>query len=189
LVWLLAVGPALAGAPLDFIQQSVDKLFDVLNDPRYQGEQGKLEQQEVLFDMSKDIFDYIELSRRTLGRNWNELTTEQRMEFTDLYSRLLKNAYIDKIQSYTDQAVEIKREIMLGGDKAVVETYVVDAGKRVPIDYSLVLNKEGWRVYDVKVEGVSLVKNYRTQFNEILSGSPPEEMLRILREKVQTSQG
>lgn len=170
--------------PQQFIKTTVDRVLNVLNDPKYEGEQGKIEQARVLRKLGDEIFDWVELSRRTLARNWNLLTMEQRREFVNLYADLLADTYMDRVQSYAGQEVTFNGHEMLSDVKATVNSVVDNQGKEIPFVYRLIFRRGHWGVYDVQVEGVSLVKNYRTQFADILSNQTPKEMLEILRDKV-----
>lgn len=186
LLTLTPVSALCANDPQQFIQTTVDKVLSVLEDPKYKSEQGKVEQAKVLRKLGDDIFDWVELSRRTLARNWNELNTEQRKEFVHLYADLLAATYMDRVQSYAGQKVSFLGHEMLSDTKAQVNSIVDNQGKEIPFVYRLILRRGKWGVYDVQVEGVSLVKNYRTQFADILSNQTPDEMLKILREKINT---
>ncbi|MFW5490546.1 MAG: MlaC/ttg2D family ABC transporter substrate-binding protein [Desulfovibrio sp.] len=186
LLTLTPVSALCANDPQQFIQTTVDKVLSVLEDPKYKSEQGKVEQAKVLRKLGDDIFDWVELSRRTLARNWNELNTEQRKEFVHLYADLLASTYMDRVQSYAGQKVSFLGHEMLSDTKAQVNSIVDNQGKEIPFVYRLILRRGKWGVYDVQVEGVSLVKNYRTQFADILSNQTPDEMLKILREKINT---
>ncbi|MFW6324849.1 MAG: MlaC/ttg2D family ABC transporter substrate-binding protein [Desulfovibrionales bacterium] len=172
-----------AGQPMEFMQQKVKAVLTVLAEPKT--DSGGTRRIERLRSLSQEIFDFIELSRRTLGRHWNRLTKEQRKEFTFLFSRLLEKTYLDRIQEYSKERVEFNDEILFTEKRAEVKTSIVQSSKRIPISYRLLKKEKGWRVYDVQVEGVSLVKNYRTQFASILSRNAPEKLLQMMRDKVQ----
>jgi len=130
------------------------------------------------------IFDYTELSRRALSRNWRKLNKEQQEEFTKLFSKLLGNIYMSRILKYSDEKVIYSQEKMLSEDKAEVETNIVTASKEIPITYRLILINGEWRVYDVVIEGISLVANYRSQFRQILADNSPQALLDMLKKKV-----
>ena len=130
------------------------------------------------------MFDEVELSRRTLARNWNKLNTAQQQEFIQLFRQVLEKAYIDKILSYTDEKIVFDKESMLSENQSEVQTRVITSSKEIPIFYRVILKDGVWKVYDVVIENVSLVQNYRTQFNDILAKNTPEQLLEILRKKV-----
>jgi len=131
-----------------------------------------------------EIFDYKELSRRTLGREWKKFKPEQQTEFIDLFSKLLENVYADRILAYTHEKIEFGKETQLKKGRMEVESYIITLDNtKVPLFYRM-SNKSGqWLVYDIVIEGVSMIKNYRGQFRQILSKKKPEDLLQTLREK------
>jgi len=130
------------------------------------------------------MFDDVELSKRTLAKNWNSLNVAQRQEFVLLFRQVLEKAYIDKILAYTDEKIVFDRETMVSGTQAEIQTKIVTPSKEIPISYRVLLKDGAWKVYDVVIENVSLVLNYRTQFNDILAKNTPEQLIEILRKKV-----
>jgi phospholipid transport system substrate-binding protein len=176
--------PVYAGPPLDVVQLNANKGFEVLRDPKLKGESAKEVKKEKLRLIYDQLFDDVELSKRTLAKNWNSLNVAQRQEFVKLFRQVLEKAYIDKILAYTDEKIVYERENMVSGTQAEVQTKIVMASKEIPITYRLLLKDGAWRVYDVVIENVSLVLNYRTQFNDILVKNTPEQLLEILRKKV-----
>ena len=179
------VVPAVAGPALDSVKGDVETILKILKNPAYQGEAGKKTKQEHIRKISVKMFDFAELSKRTLGFNWNKFSTAQRQEFVDLYKGILEDAYVDKITSYTDERINYTRELQLSENSAEVQSTVVTKSGEIPVYYRM-HNKDGqWRVYDIVIEGVSLVNNYRTQFREILANNPPAYLLETMRKKVQ----
>ncbi len=174
-----------AGAPLDALQIRMKSLLDVLRDPSFKALPTQEEKKEKLLPIIDEIFDYNELSRRTLSRNWKKLTTEQRQEFTDLFSKLLGIVYINRLLEYTNEKVVFGKEKMLSKNKAEVQSKIVTSSKEIPIHYRLILKNGTWRVYDVLIEGVSLIRTYRSQFKRILTKQGPEDLLKMLRKKVE----
>jgi phospholipid transport system substrate-binding protein len=184
-MWFLPVTPSLAGPGLDAVKDDVDAVLKVLKNPAYKGESGKKTKQDQIRKISLKMFDFGELSKRTLGLNWNKFSATERQEFIDLYRGILEDAYIDKITSYTDEKIQYTKEVQLSDNSVEVQSIIVTKSAEIPIYYRM-LNREGhWRVYDVVIEGVSLVNNYRTQFREILANNPPEYLLDTMRKKVQ----
>ena len=181
---LLSALPASAGAPLDTVQANVNKVLDVLRDPALKGESAKGTKKEKLEAIYEQMFDGVELSMRTMGGNWKKLNPAQQKEFTRLYRQILEKAYIDKILSYTNEKIVFPKESMLSNNQAEVQTKVVTSSKEIPIFYKVILKGGTWKVYDVVVENVSLVQNYRSQFNSILAKNTPDQLLEILRKKV-----
>jgi phospholipid transport system substrate-binding protein len=177
--------PVYAGAPLDTVQANVNKVFDVLRDPKLKGDSAKEIKKEKLRVIYGQMFNEVELARRTLARNWNELNPAQQQEFIRLFRQVLENAYIDKILSYTNEKTVFSREIMPSTEQAEVQTKIITSSREIPIFYRVILKDGAWKVYDVVVENVSLVQNYRSQFKSILASHTPDQMLETLRKKVQ----
>jgi phospholipid transport system substrate-binding protein len=176
--------PVYAGVPTDTVQANVNKVLDVLRDPKLKPASAKAIKKEKLRPIYERMFDDVELSRRTLARNWNSLNAAQRQEFVQLFRQVLEKAYIDKILSYTNEKIVFDRESTLAENQVEVQTRVVTASKEIPISYRMILKNGTWKVYDVVIENVSLILNYRTQFNEILAKNSPEQLLVTLRQKV-----
>jgi phospholipid transport system substrate-binding protein len=183
LLFLVAF-PAFAGVPLDTVKTNVNGVLDVLRDPRLKGESGKKVKEQRIAAAADKLFDYVELSKRTLGLNWNKFTTDQRKEFVELFTTILKDAYVEKITVYTNEQVNFTKEVPLSEATVEVQSGVVAKGGETPIYYRVIKKDNEWKVYDVVIEGVSLIGNYRTQFREILGNNPPETLLATLRKKV-----
>jgi len=184
LMILFSLIPAYADAPLASVQTNVNKVLGVLRDPALKADSAKETKKDKLRSIYEGMFDEVELSRRTLARNWNKLSTDQRREFVQLYQQVLEKAYVDKILSYTNEKIAYERETKLSGNQVEVQTAIITSSKKIPIYYRVILNGGTWKVYDVIIENVSLVQNYRTQFNSILEKNSPEQLLEILRKKV-----
>ena len=174
-----------AGAPLDTIKADVGQVLDLLREKNLDKEKKK-EKLEVMYER---MFDEVELSKRTLGLNWNKLNPAQQQEFVKLFRQVLEKAYIDKILSYTNEKINFSRENMLSNNQAEVQTKVITSSKEIPISYRMILKDNTWKVYDVVVENVSLVQNYRSQFKDILANHTPDQMIEILQKKVKGQQG
>ncbi len=181
LLWPAAFAVAAEG-PRAMVKTHVDEVVRVLNDPALEGKpQAKLEK---IKDISKTFFDYEELSKRSLGANWRRFTPEQQKTFVSLYQKLLEKAYGDRILEYSNEKIDIGKERPLSPTTVVVPTTVVRQGGNISIDYRLTQENGKWLVYDVVIEGVSLVSNYRAQFRDILANSSPDELIEKLRKKV-----
>jgi phospholipid transport system substrate-binding protein len=176
--------PVYAGAPMATVEANVKKVLDVLRDPKLKGPQAKEAKKEKLRVIYKGMFDEVEFSKRTLALNWPKLSPAQQKEFVVLFEQVLEKAYIDKILDYSNEKVDFYKENMSKDTQAEIQTKVVTSSKEIPIFYRVILKDGNWRVYDVVVENVSLVQNYRTQFNDILATKTPEQLLEILRKKV-----
>ena len=184
LMLMLLSHAAYAVTPLDSAQADANRVIEVLRDPKLKAASAKELKKEKLRAIYKDMFDEIELSRRTLGRNWNKLNPTQREEFVHLYEQVLEKAYIDKILTYTNEKILFYKEIKLADNQAEVQSKVIMSSKEIPIFYRMIMKGNIWKVYDVVVENVSLVQNYRSQFNDILAKNTPDQLLEILRKKV-----
>jgi len=176
---------ALADEPLKIIETRVDRIVKILGNKGLD-EDVKVKQLEMA---ANETFDYVYLSRMTLGRNWLKLDDGQRSEFVELYRQLLEKNYMGQLLKYTDEKVVFDRQTLLSDTKAEVDSNIVSSDKKIPITYRLIQRGGDWKVYDLVIEGVSLVSNYRTQFNDILSRQTPAEMLAILRKKVTEKSG
>lgn len=174
---------AFAGVPLDTVKVNVNDVLDVLGDPKIKGGAGKKVKEQRIEAAADKLFDYVELSKRTLGLNWNKFNPEQRKEFVELYRMMLKNTYVDKITAYNNEQISFTREVPLTENTVEVQSVVVSKGAKIPIYYRVIKKETNWKVYDVVIEGVSLINNYRTQFREILGNNPPEKLLDTLRKK------
>lgn len=181
---LLFAPPVDAGPPLDAVQANVNKVLDVLRDPKLKAASAKEAKKQKLWAIYEVMFDDIELAKRTLGRNWNSMTVEQRKEFVPLFRQVLEKAYIDRILDYADEKVIFERETMNSKTQAEIHSKVATASKEIPITYRVLLKDGSWKVYDVVVENVSLVLNYRNQFNEILAKDTPAQLIETLRKRV-----
>jgi phospholipid transport system substrate-binding protein len=184
LMLLLFSFPAHAGVPLDMVQANVNSVLDVLRDPALKPASAKETKKQKLRSIYDRMFNQVELSKRSLGRNWNKLNTTQQQEFVKLFQQVLEKAYIDKILAYTNEKIEFDRESKLSETQAEVQTTAITSSKTIPIYYRLIFQNGAWGVYDVVIENVSLVQNYRTQFNDILAKNTPEQLLETLRKKV-----
>ena len=180
--------PALAGVPLDTVKAHANTVLDILRDPKLQGEAGKKIKEQRIEAAADDLFDFVELSKRTLGLNWNKLTLEQRKEFVQLFRAILSDAYVDKVASYTNEQVNFTKEVPLTETTVEVQSVVVSKSGQVLITYRVIKEEGGWKVYDVVIEGVSLVNNYRSQFSRIINQSSYADLVRRLKTKVSERQ-
>jgi len=173
-----------ADTPRDTIKSRVNQLFDVLRDPAFQGESAEELKKKKIWSIFDKTFDYIEFSKRTLARNWRKLNPDQREEFTKLYKALLDKVYMNRILAYTDQKIVFGKERALAQNRVEVQSKIVAGSNRTPIHFRMILKNDQWWVYDLVVEGISLVKNYRSQFKRIIKRESLEGMFEILRKKV-----
>lgn len=168
------------------VENTVNRVLDVVRDPKLKSPSAKSVKTEKLRIIYKDMFDEMEFSRRTLTRNWNKFTPEQRKEFVDLFEQVMEKTYLDRILEYSNEKIVFYKESIVAEGKAEIQSKVITSSKEVPIYYRMILKNGKWKAYDVVVENVSLVQNYRTQFNEILVSGTPEQLLETLRKKVKT---
>jgi phospholipid transport system substrate-binding protein len=183
LVLLTLSSVVMAGDAKDTVQAQINKMLTKMKTPEFKEMQRDAKLTEIT-NIIDEVFDWEELSRRTLGREWRKFSSDQQKEFISLFQKLLQGIYADRILAYTSEEIDFGKETELKKGRVEVESYIVTTdNKKVPLFYRLT-NKSGqWRVYDVVIEGVSMVKNYRGQFREILSKKKPEELLQTLREK------
>jgi phospholipid transport system substrate-binding protein len=179
LLALVAPRPAAAGAPTDQLKRQVDAVVRTLEDPALKA--NPAQRRATVRKISEEIFDYKETARRALGRHWSARTPQEQEEFVRLFADLLERAYLSRIEQYQGEKVRYAAET-IDGPEAVVKTLIVTPqGSEVPVDYRMRLADGRWLVYDVNIEGVSLVANYRTQFNRIVQTESYESLVRKLR--------
>jgi phospholipid transport system substrate-binding protein len=166
------------------VETQINKMLARMQEPSFK-EQPRDAKLADIRKIINEIFDYQELSARTLGRDWKKFNPQQQTEFIDLFSQLLENVYADRILAYTSEKIEYGKVTELRENQTEVESYIITKDNtKVPLFYRLVLKDGQWRVYDVVIEGVSMIKNYRGQFREMLANKTPEDLLQTLREKV-----
>jgi phospholipid transport system substrate-binding protein len=176
------VETAYAGPATDAMKGTIDEVLRILRDKELKQPPKADERRQLLEKVVGDRFDYQEMSRRALGAPWNTLSDKDKQEFVGLFKSLLVSSYADKIETYSGEGVQYINE-RTEKDYAEVRTKVQTGKTDIPLDYRL-LNKAGdWRVYDVVVDGVSLVNNYRGQFTKILRSSGYPELVEQLRKK------
>jgi phospholipid transport system substrate-binding protein len=174
--------PAWAGPPVDAVKKTVDEVISILEDPAWKKPEKKEERRKLLEQTIAQRFNFAEMAKRSLGAEWAKRTPEEQKEFAANFQTLLSNTYIGRIEAYSGEKVQYKKELN-DGEYAEVQTHV-DTGKDViDINYRLQKNSEDWRVYDVVVEGTSLVQNYREQFKRILNKNSFAELSKMLRDK------
>ena len=174
---------AFAATPLETIKPKVDQALEVLRDPALKAESAKATKEKKIWAILDSVFDYTELSRRTLAQHWKKFSPGQQKEFINLFGKLLGGVYMDRIIAYKDEKVVFGKVTNLSDKTVEVQSEVVQSSKSIPIHYRMILKDGEWKVYDVVIEGASLVQNYRTQFREILTNKTPEDLLKTLREK------
>lgn len=176
---------AFAGPALDTLKENGDSLLEVLRNARLKGPAGKKVKERRIEEAVDRLFDFVELSKRTLGPNWNRFTSDRRREFVGLFRKVSGNIYVDRIIEHSGAPVRFTSEVPLQHDIVEVRSVVAAKGGDVSINFRAVRKKDEWKVYDVVIEGVSLIDSYRGQFRDILANNPPEKLLEMLRAKVE----
>ncbi len=172
------------------LQSTIDRLMDILKVQAQVGSEAHEQQRRQLREVIDDIFDYGELSSRTVGLHWKRFTPEEQERFIQAFTTLLSAQYLNRIQAFNNERVEFLGERGSSGGNVEIETRVVQPNRTIPMAYRLMQTEKGWKVYDVIIEGVSLVKNYRSQFMEIMVNGTPEDLIRAVQQRVQqTSSG
>jgi len=184
LLWLAVPVTAFAGPALETVKAQADNVLKILRDPSLRPESARTVKMEKIRSVSEKMFDFTELSKRTLAKSWDTFNPDQQKEFIRLYRSLLEDAYADKILAYSGEKIVFKKEVPLTEKTVEVQSEVLRKNGEIPIYYRVILKGGVWRVYDVVIEGVSLISNYRSQFREILTKKPPESFLETIRKKV-----
>ena len=182
LTWLTA-GDAVAGPPTDQVRGSIDRVLQILSDPELKKDTRTTERRTAIRTVAGEIFDFSEISQRSLARHWATRTPAERQEFVRLFGDLLEQSYITKIEAYSGEKIQYAGEVP-DGDQAVVKTRIVTKqGTEIPVDYRMFVRDSRWRAYDVNIEGVSLVANYRTQFNTVIQRAGYPDLVAKLKAK------
>jgi phospholipid transport system substrate-binding protein len=180
MLFLISVsGEAMAAGPTDQIQDTIERVVSIVSDGKGQGEG---ERREQLRQALLPRFDFVEMAKRALGKHWDKVP-ERQQEFVAAFADFLGNSYVGKIVSYKDEKIVFVRE-SIDKDNAQVDTQVIPAkGEPFAIAYRLHRSQGEWKIYDVVVENISLVNNYRSQFNRILASGSFDDLMRLLKEK------
>jgi len=180
---LVSVPSAFAGAPREQVQSAIEKVTAILNAPNLKSAAKKSERIERLRQVIFPKFDFAEMAKRSLGSNWQRRTPEEQQEFVKLFRELIENSYVENIDSYNGEKVNIVGEKQ-EKDFAQVNTKIVNnKGEEFAVDYRLLQSSGDWKIYDVVIENISIVNNYRSQFNRVIAKSSFEDLLQKLRDK------
>ncbi|MBA4366145.1 MAG: toluene tolerance protein [Desulfobacterium sp.] len=179
------VSPLFAAEPMEDLRGPVEKVIQILQDPKYKDKtQGEAQRIEIMA-VIREIFNFQEISKRTISRQWKKFTKEQQQEFQDTFADFLGHTYYQKVRdAYQGEKVVFLSQEHLENGKAVVKTNIPRQNDAIPLDYKMLNGKNGWRIYDVVIEGVSLVNNYRTQFSKILGKETPDQLIARLKKKI-----
>jgi len=178
----LSAQNAWAGGATDAMKGTIDEVLRIVQDKDLRKPAKSEERRMLLEQVVGERFDYAEMSRRSLGAPWAKLSDKEKAEFVELFQTLLVNSYADKVEAYSGEGVEYINE-RTEKDYAEVRTKVLTGKTEIPLDYRLLFKASVWRVYDVVVDGVSLVNNYRGQFTKILRSGTFADLLDQLRKK------
>jgi phospholipid transport system substrate-binding protein len=184
LILFLAFLPsAHAGAPLELVRTSVDKAIQILKDPKLTSNDGNKERVNRLREALDGTFDYEGMAKRSLGTHWRQRTPAEQQEFVKLFRKFLENVYSEKIGLYGGQKVRFGREL-IDNDFAQVETTIIQPkGDEITVVYKLRQANGQWKVYDAVVDNISIINNYRSQFDRVIARNSYEELVKRLREK------
>jgi phospholipid transport system substrate-binding protein len=168
--------------PMEAMRATVGQALGILQDQELQKPERVNEKVTRLKRIADSRFDYGEMAKRSLGGQWDKLEERQRQEFVDLFTELLTTTYLERIHTYSGEEVTFLSE-RIEGDHAEVKSIMVGKKSEIPLDYRLMMKGDDWKAYDVVVDGISLVRNYRGQFAAILRSSSYEQLIKTLREK------
>ena len=185
----MAPAPSRAGEPTDQVRGAIDRVLEILKKKDLQTKEKRAERRTLLREEISKAFDFDEMAKRSLGPTWRQRTPEERKEYVALFRQVLENSYLGKVEAYQGEKIRYVKDSVEEGRIATVETLILTGkGQEIPLNYRMIKEKPGWRVYDVVIEEISLVNNYRSQFAGILQRSPFQDLLARLREMVKTSE-
>jgi phospholipid transport system substrate-binding protein len=180
LLLLLGAPRTWAGAPTDQLKARIDRAIKVLDDQKDAKVQ---ERRTAVREIANEIFDFAETAKRSLARHWTPRTPAEREEFVRLFADLLERSYISRIELYGGEKIAYVGETIDGDQAAVRTRLVTKQGTEIPVEYRMHLRDGKWLVYDVVIEGVSLIANYRAQFNKIITTSSYQELVKRMKTK------
>lgn len=174
----------LAGEPTERIKATTDKLIEIVSNPQLDPPEMAEKRARMIRAAVDEVFDWAAFSQRAMGKHWRKLTPVQKKEFIESFGQLLERTYMDKTRQYSGEKMEFLTEDIEGAYGSVEAEVILKNGAKVAVEYRVMKRNGTWFVYDVYVEGVSLVNNYRVQFNNIITRSSYEELLRRLKSKL-----
>ncbi len=175
--------PSWAAEPMEAIKQTTDKILSIVTNPALKSPSKTAEQEKLIRQAVDERFDWEEMARRSLATHWAKRTPEERKEFVPLFADLLERTYMKKVEDYSGERVVYEGETKEGDYATVKVKIVTKKNKDILVDYRVKKEGNNWLIYDVSIMGVSLVNNYRTQFNSIISQSSYETLVKKLKEK------
>jgi len=184
-MWVTSLAWAATGEPTALIKQVTEQVLQILDDPKLQGPEKRQERQQRMQQISHEVFDWEEMAKRALARHWRERTPPQQQEFVALFRDLVERSYMTRLEAAAGERQNILYTgEQVDGTRAVVKTRVVTRRNlEVPIDYRLNKADGRWQIYDVVIEGISLVNNYRSQFNRILASSSYDDLVQKMKSR------
>jgi len=186
LILMMAIAaPALAAGPMEEMKQTTDKILSIVANPAFKAPSKTAERERLIRQAVDERFDWEEMARRSLATHWAKRTAGERKEFVGLFGDLLERTYMKKVEDYSGEKVLYDGENKEGDYATVKVKIVTQKNKDIPVEYRLKKKENGWLIYDVSIEGVSLINNYRTQFNSIIQQSSYENLVKRLREKAE----
>jgi phospholipid transport system substrate-binding protein len=172
-------------SPMEALKIPIETVLSLLKDPKYKDPAHRQQQRNKILEITHTLFDFTEMSKRALARNWKSFSPQEQLQFVDVFADHLSNTYMDKVQGeYKGETIVFLNQEMIAEGKAMVTTKVEREPSPISVDYSMLTVDNQWRVYDVNIEGVSLIKNYRTQFDQILTKETPVQLIERLKKKV-----
>ncbi len=179
---------AFAGAPTERVKTAADRVIDVLKNPKLKGPAHERARRAQIMKLAETVFDFREMAKRSLAIFWRQRTPQEKNEFVKLFSDLLERSYINRIEGYTNEKIIYTGE-KIDGDYATVDSDIITKrNEKIPVNYRLI-NKNGkWWVYDIVIEHVSLVNNYRVQFNKIIRSSSYEDLVKKMKTKQESEE-
>jgi len=183
MLFLASLTRAEAGAPLDLVRTTVDRAIQILKDPELSSRDKKKERMDRLREAIDPVFDYEEMAKRALGPHWRKRTAAEQVEFVKLFRDFLERVYSDKIFLYGGEKVRFGHEVIDNEFAQVESTIIQPKGEQIAVVYKLRQVNGQWKVYDAIVENISIINNYRSQFDRVISSSSYEELVKRLREK------
>jgi len=176
---MLATMAFAADNATESVRMSVDAIIGILKDAGLD----KPAKRDKIRVVIAERFDFRAMSQRTLATNWKKASKEEQQQFIELFAELIQNTYIGRVEAYTNEEVKYPGE-KVTDDRAVVDTLIVTSSKEIPVTYRLYLKGDQWMVYDVNIEGVSLISNYRNSYQEIVKREGFTGLLAKMEEKV-----
>ena len=183
LVLILGAGKAVQASGItEGLKATIDQVINVVTDPQYKNDRTtrRTKMKDIIFPK----FNFLEMGKRSLGKkHWKKITPKERKAFVDVFGKLLENSYANKLENYSEEKINYVDEIVKG-KYAMVKTEVVRKNGSINVDYKLIESPSEWRVYDIVIEGVSLIKNYRSQFGKVIHNDSFDTLMDKLNAKV-----